>query len=137
MVEIERKWILHELPQGCYEQKPIPYERHFLFVKNGIEIRVQKKADKYEFERKIEQNALTREGQKFEITKDEFEYFCQKSMTSLVRQSYLIHEAGWEVSIKEYLGKHKGLIRAEIEFSSTQEAESFVPLAWFGEEITD
>lgn len=32
--------------------------------------------------------------------------------------------------------EHKGLIFAEVEFPSEEEAENFIPLNWFGEEVT-
>lgn len=132
MKEIERKWILSKLPE-IGGQIPIQYERHFLFIGKGVEIRIQKKGDKFEFERKVESNDLTRTGEKFEITEDEFDQLKKNSVASLVRESYLVDG----ISVKIYKGKHKGLIRAEVEFESEEEAESFKPLDWFGKEITN
>lgn len=132
MKEIERKWILSKLPDVS-NQVPIPYERHFLFIGEGIEVRIQKKGDKYEFERKVESNNLTRTGEKFEITEAEFNHFKQYAVGSIERESYIVEG----ISVKVYKGKHSGLIRAEVEFSSEEEAERFKPLDWFGEEITD
>ncbi len=132
MKEIERKWILSKLPDVS-NQVSIPYERHFLFIGEGIEVRIQKKGDKYEFERKVESNNLTRTGEKFEITEAEFNHFKQYAVGSIERESYIVEG----ISVKVYKGKHSGLIRAEVEFSSEEEAKRFKPLDWFGEEITD
>lgn len=132
MKEIERKWILSSLPD-VGNQLPVHYERHFLFIGEGVEIRVQKKGDKFEFERKVESNDLTRVGEKFEITEAEFNHFKQNAVGSIERESYIVEG----VSVKVYKGKHSGLIRAEVEFNSEEEAEKFKPLDWFGEEISD
>lgn len=132
MKEIERKWILSRLPD-VGNQLPVKYERHFLFIGEGVEVRIQRKADKFEFERKVESNDLTRIGEKFEITEAEFNHFKQYAVGSIVRESYILQG----ISIKVYKGKHSGLIRAEVEFNSEEEAQKFKPLDWFGEEITD
>jgi adenylate cyclase len=136
MTEIERKWILKEIPDKVKGQTPIPYERHFLFIGSGIEIRIQKKGEKYEFERKVESNDLTRMGEKFEITQAEFDQLKLCSIASLERESYLI-PSNPKISIKVYKGKFSGLIRAEVEFDSEESAKDFTVRKWFGEEITD
>lgn len=137
MQEIERKWLLKEVPERYRAQIPLHYERHFLFSENGIEIRVQKKGNKYEFERKTESNDLTRAVVKFEITGEEYTLLKKLSNASLERQSYNLNDGGYEISIKEYLGRHQGLIRAEVEFDSELSANQFIPPSWFGKEITN
>lgn len=132
MKEIERKWILSRLPDVGH-QSPVPYERHFLFIGERVEVRIQRKGEKFEFERKVESNDLTRVGEKFEITEAEFNHFKQNAVGSIQRESYIIEGT----SVKVYKGKHSGLIRAEVEFSSEKEAKRFKPLDWFGKEITD
>ena len=132
MKEIERKWILSKLPD-VGNQVPIHYERHFLFIGEEVEVRIQRKGDKFEFERKVESNDLTRIGEKFEITEAEFNHFKQYAIGSLERESNIVDG----VSVKVYKGKHTGLIRAEVEFSSEDEAKQFAVPEWFGQEITD
>lgn len=130
--EIERKWILKTLPEGL-DQIPTQYERHFLFIQDGLEVRIQRKGDKYEFERKSEENELSRKVEKFQITKEEFELFKTLSIGSIERESYLLDN----ISIKVYKSDFEGLIRAEVEFETEEEAKNFTPPTWFGEEITD
>ena len=36
----------------------------------------------------------------------------------------------------EFLGVHEGLITAEVDFESEEEALSFTPPVWFGEDVT-
>jgi adenylate cyclase len=132
MKEIERKWIVKSLPINI-DQTPLLYERHFLFNQDGIEIRIQKKGEVYEFERKVEVSDLTREGQKFIISPAEFESLKKISTGSIIRESIVIDG----ISVKAYKGKFSGLIRAEVEFNNEHEAQEFIPPVWFGTEITN
>lgn len=134
-LEIERKFLIKNLPD-LSKIIPIIYERYYIFQNNKIEIRIQRKADKYEFERKEETSELSRKGQIFEISEDEFNYFKSLTSISIQRDSYLLSQNP-KVSIKIYRGRHKGLVRAEIEFDNEEDANNFVPFDWLGEEITN
>lgn len=125
-MEIERKWFVKKLPD-LNGLTPVSYERYFLFISEKVEVRIQKKGRKFEFERKSQLSKFTREEQKFEITEEEFEIFKRFSNKSLIRDSY-IYQQNPEISVKVYKGKHYGLIRAEVEFESEEEANIFTPL---------
>lgn len=134
-MEIERKWFIKNLPDLNHIQ-PVSFERYFLFIGDKIEIRIQKKGNIYEFERKVEINQLSRKEEVFEITKEEYDELKKFASKSIVRDSYLFQENP-EISIKVYKGIHEGLIRAEVEFPNEEDAKSFTPLSWFGDEITN
>lgn len=133
--EIERKWIFSKLPENTLPN-PIPYERHFLYLDDINEIRIQKKGSKFEFERKSKKSRLSRNTQKFEISKAEFDSLKRHEIGSIERESYLV-DGYPEISIKKYLGKFQGLIRAEVEFESEEEAKEYSAPSWFGKEITN
>lgn len=133
--EIERKFLIKELPNlsNC---EIIRYERYFLFRNQNIEIRIQKKGEKYEFERKENVNSLSTKKKKFEITKEEFDEFKKGSTQAIIRKSYKISNVP-NITIKIYEWKYKGLKRVEVEFENEQNAQDFNPLSWFWNEITD
>lgn len=133
--EIERKFLVKKLPYLSDKTKQ-SYERYYLCRGNGVDIRIQKRNDVYELERKSETPNLGRETQKFEITKEEFEVLKRYSSEAIMRESYLISESP-EITIKIYHGRFEGLVRAEVEFNSVNEDKTFTPLEWMGEEITD
>lgn len=81
-MEIERKWFVKTLPD-LSGLTPVSYERYFLFIGDTVEVRIQKKGNKFEFERKSQISKLTREEQKFEITEEEYETFKLFSNKSL------------------------------------------------------
>jgi adenylate cyclase len=136
MNEIERKFLVKQLPD-LSSVEAVEYERHFIFTSDRLEIRVQKKGEKYEFERKVKISDLQRQGQKFEITKEEFEKFKELSIASIIRTAYFLDHIPPKLSVKIYHGKYEGLTRAEVEFKSEEEANLFNPFDWMGMEITN
>lgn len=133
--EVERKFLINKIPdlEGL---KLLPYERHFLFRGNKVEIRIQKKGEKYEFERKKKEGSLIADKQKFEITKEEFDKLRKLSKGTIIRDSYELRDDP-KTTIKIYHDKFEGLKRVEVEFDSEEEAMNFKPYDWFGEEVTE
>ncbi len=133
--EIERKFFVKHMPD-LSGIEPLHYERYFLERGNGVEVRISKVNDMYKYERKVEVSDLERRGEKKEITKEEFEKLKQDASEAIIRERYDLSKNP-DISIQIYKGKHAGLIRAEVEFSSEEEARSFNPLPWMGKEMTD
>lgn len=119
---------------------PIRYERYFLKDKDGVQERIQRRGDVYE--REIKQ-ALPQRGkvvihkkEKYPLTKGDFNRLkIGKERDGIIRESYELSTRP-PISIKIYQGRFEGLIRAEIEFDSAEEAATYVPEVWMGNEIT-
>ncbi len=131
---ITRKFLIKELPDLSDKTKDI-YQRYYLYNNNSVVIRVQKINENYELERKSNETDLVREGETIKITKDEFEVLKQYSTQSIERDSYQIQENP-SIVLRIYHGEYESLIRAEVNFHSEDEANSFEPLDWFDREIT-
>lgn len=132
-MEIERKFLVRTLPD-LSDTAPIRYERHYLNVEDGVEERIQKINDRYTYEMKTKVDEYTRSSDKRDLSKEEFENLKIGSSKAILRDSY---EIGPNLSIKIYHGDNEGLIRAEVEFSSLDEARSYQPESWMGNEITN
>ncbi len=132
--EIERKFFVREMPD-LSDIKPLYYERYFLERGNGKEVRISKVSDSYVYEDKSEVSSLERTRVKKDITKEEFEELRQNNPEAIIRERYNI-SSNPDIVIQIYHGRFEGLIRAEVEFSSEKEANSFDPLPWMGEEMT-
>ncbi len=134
-MEIERKFLVKELPD-LSGIKSIPYERYYLRVDEKLEERIQKKGDKYELETKEVKSSLERTKDKKDISKEEFEELKRgKENEGIIREGYNL-SSNPNISIKIYHGKFEGLVRAEVEFKSTEESENYNPESWMGKEIT-
>jgi len=135
MSEIERKFLVKRLPD-LSNIESISYERYFLRIELDFEERIQKKGNKYEKENKFKESDLSRKTEKQEISKDEFETLKKSASKSIIRESYKISDNP-DITIKIYHGDYEGLIRAEVEFLSEEEAINFRPFDWMGKEITN
>ena len=132
-MEIERKFLVKKLPDLSGVES-VDYERYYLSVSDGVEERIQKTGDTYSYERKTSVDALTRSTELRHISKTEFDDLRQNTTKAILRQSYSLSSS---LSIKIYHGDYEGLIRAEIEFSSLEEAKAYQPEPWMGREITN
>jgi len=134
-MEIERKFLVKELPD-LLDIKPVRYERYYLKKDEPLVERIQRKGDRYEFESKKTISPLEHEKQKRYISQGEFERLREgKEAEGIIRDGYTLSEDP-EVSIKIYHERFEGLIRAEVEFSSKETAEAYIPDSWMGAEVT-
>ncbi len=132
-MEIERKFLVKELPDlsGLHR---IRFERYYLSISDTIEERIQKTNKGYSYEKKVAIDNLSRSTEKKEISEGEFEKLKSSSSSAIIRDSYALST---NVSIKIYRGTYEGLVRVEVEFSSKDEADSYIPETWMGHEITN
>ncbi|OGK54285.1 hypothetical protein A3B56_01665 [Candidatus Roizmanbacteria bacterium RIFCSPLOWO2_01_FULL_45_11] len=135
MQTITRKFLVKDIPDLSH-QKAIQNNRFYLFISEGLVIRVQNNGDTYEIERKVDISELIREKHKIEISKEEFEALSNLTNKNISRDSYLISEKP-RVTLKIYHNNFEGLVRAEVSFDSIEEAQNFKPLDWFNKEITN
>ncbi len=133
--EIERKFFVREMPD-LSGLEPLHYERYFLKHEDGVEERISKVNDKYVYERKTEVSALERSREKKELSEQEFNQLKEKASEAIIRERYTI-SSNPDIAIQIYHGRFEGLVRAEVEFETKEEAESFIPLPWMGKEMTE
>ncbi|MDB5189951.1 MAG: hypothetical protein JWN49_277 [Parcubacteria group bacterium] len=133
--EIERKFFVKEMPDLSHVQ-PLRYERYFIERSAGKEERISKVNDKYFYEKKTELSNLERTREKREISAEEFESLKKGIFEILLRDRYDLTENP-KISVQIYHDKYEGLVRAEVEFASVEEAQAFQPLDWMGAEMTD
>ncbi len=134
--EIERKFLVVVMPD-ISSLKSIRDERYYLFSGNGIELKIQLRGNIYQLERMAEVGNFSRTQEKVEITQEEFEKLRKcVAGPAIIRDSYLICKTP-QITLKVYRGEFEGLVRAEVEFESVEDARNFQPLPWFGDEITD
>jgi CYTH domain-containing protein len=151
--EIERKFIVN--PNSIALKKVLSGKghklenRYYLFRGGGIELRITSLESVtgetyYNFDRmQIVDNSLAnRSKDRINISKSEFEELVglvnlkNQNITPIIRKSYLIAKNP-QIEIKVYGGDFEGLVRAEVEFTSTEESDSYTPPDWFGKELTN
>ena len=133
--EVERKFLLDSLPLDIDTTSKITYERYFLEIGPDREVRIQRKGDDFYREVKTTNSELGSDKEVTPLTAKEFNELRQNAIGSIKRDSYVVTGIQ-NVSVKIYHGRFEGLIRAEVEFPSTDAASHFSPPDWFGPEIT-
>jgi len=85
----------------------------------------------------LDADGLSRQDIEFEITKDEYDELFQKISGVVIHKArYRLPHEGLNIRIDIFFGELNGLVLAEVVFDSVDEAEVFLPLDWFGEDIT-
>ncbi len=151
--EIERKFIVNSnstaLKKVLSGKGHKLEHRYYLYRGDGIELRITSLESAtgetyYNFDRMqvIDHSLANRSKERINISKNEFEELValvklkNPNIKPIIRTSYLILKDP-QIEIKVYGGEFKGLVRAEVEFTSTEESNSYKPLDWFGKELTN
>jgi adenylate cyclase len=132
--EIERKFFVTEMPD-LSSIRPKHYERYFLQRGNSVETRISKVDDVFVIATKRELSHLERTVEKRNITQAEFDLLKMGASEVILRDRYEI-ATDPDIAIQIYHGRFEGLVRAEVEFKSLEEAEAFEPLPWMGREMS-
>ena len=114
---------------GLNLSSPLRYERYY--INNNL--RIQKKNDILE---KEVLNLLNEVILKDSVSEEEFNNLKKEAYKKIIRDSYLYLDDD-RISIKRYYDDYEGLNRVEVKFSSEDELNSFVPLSWMEEDITN
>ena len=131
--EIERKFIIKEMPDlNAYTYKCL--EQGYLSV-NPV-VRVRKEDDTYYLTYKGK-GFLEREEYNLPLNKESYEHLIAKADGKLIKKKrYLIPYEKYTIELDFFEGELAGLVIAEVEFETVEEANSFNPPSWFGEDVT-
>lgn len=137
-MEIEKKFLIQSL-------KDVPgdisdYDYHDLeqgYLSTAPVVRVRKEDDTYYLTYKGS-GMLVREEYNLPLTAESYEHLVQKADGIVIKKRrYLIPlDGGLTCELDVFHGKYEGLLLAEVEFSSEEDANGFVPPAWFGSDVT-
>ena len=136
-VEIERKFLVKgAFPEPCKTVKEVSF---YLPSGRGEEIRVQNREGACIIEVKRKSSRLSRERTRAEISIETFRTLFELSggeKMAIRRKLHYFPGKSPTITVREYSGKLKGLVRAEVNFRSETEAKRFRKPAWMGPEIT-
>lgn len=135
-MEIERKFLITQLPKH-YETFPY-HQIEQAYLCTSPVIRIRRQDDDYILTYKSK-GLLSREEYNLPLTKESYEHLLPKIDGILLRKKrYLIpmEETALMIELDIFEGTYEGLMLAEVEFDSEEDALSFVPPSWFGEDVT-
>lgn len=134
-MEIERKFLVKEIPFSLDEYKCRIIEQAYLNTAPVVRIRQDNNDYYLTYKSK---GFLEREEYNLPLDKESYEHLRTKAdgiiLTKKRYEIPLNNTLTIELDIFE--GKHAGLILAEVEFSSREEAENFTAPKWFDADVT-
>lgn len=134
-MEIERKFLTKEVPFSL-EQFPC-HRISQCYISLSPTIRLRKQDETYILTVKGK-GMMAKEEFELELTFAQYTHLLTKKETpSVEKVRYLVPlEDGLTAEVDQYEGHLQGLITTEVEFSSVEEAEAFIPPVWFGKDVT-
>ncbi len=132
-MEIEKKYTVKELPDlSKYEYKFI--EQAYL-NRNPV-MRIRQENDECYFTYKGK-GLLAREEYNLPLNEESYKNLLPKAEGKIItKKRYLIPFEEYIIELDIFEGELAPLIIAEVEFTSVEEAESFIPPDWFAEDVT-
>lgn len=135
-MEIERKYFI-DCPPDNYTAYPYhQIEQGYLSVSPVV--RVRREDESYYLTYKSK-GLMMREEYNLPLTKESYEHLLKKSDGRiLTKRRFLIpiENTGLTIELDVFEGFYSGLILAEVEFLTEDEANAFVPPQWFTRDVT-
>ncbi len=136
-VEIERKFLVTELPADWRSWPQERISQGYLAITDVVEVRLRRRGDRC-FQTIKSIGGLVRQELEIELTAEQLTTLWPA--TEGCRLEKIRYRAQWHglsLDVDLYEGGHKGLRTVEIEFPSVAASRELVPPPWFGAEITD
>lgn len=134
-MEIERKYLIEQLPENLSSYACRIIEQGYLCVEPVV--RIRRDNDKYELTYKSK-GLMAREEYNMPLTKEAYEHLLSKVDGRVIRKKrYMIPlDEILTIELDVFEEDLAPLILAEVEFPSEEMAMDFVPPEWFGEDVT-
>ena len=134
-MEIERKFLPAKPPEHLERFQKHQIEQGYLCT-NPV-VRIRRSDDEYYLTYKSK-GMLAHEEYNLPLTAEAYEHLKPKADGRIIEKTrYLIPlNDKLTVELDVFAGDLAPLILAEVEFSSEEEANAFVPPAWLGEDVT-
>lgn len=134
-MEIERKYLIHTLPQGYEDFPHTEIEQGYLST-NPV-VRIRKSDDTYTLTYKGS-GLMAREEYNLPLTEEAYAHLRPKADGILIHKIRyrLPCQDSYTIELDLFLDSLAPLLLAEVEFPSLEEAEAFLPPDWFGEDVT-
>ena len=123
LISSPKEYAFHDIEQGYLCTEPV--------------VRVRRDADDYILTYKSK-GLMMREEYNLPLTKEAYRHLLEKADGRIItKERYCIpYEDHLTIELDVFAGDLAPLLLAEVDFSSEEEANSFTPPDWFGEDVT-
>ena len=135
-MEIERKFLIKKLPDNLTSYKARKIEQAYLCTDPVV--RVRRDNDVYYLTYKSK-GMIVREEYNLPLTKEAYRHLLAKADGNIITKTrYEIPEKdNLTIELDVFEGKFDGLLLADVEFASEEEALGYIPPEWFGEDVSN
>ncbi len=141
-MEIERKYLVRELPSDLDGYPHVEIEQCYLCTSPTV--RIRRMGDVYiltvkeNLSKGREGGAIHNREEEFALTAEAYERLKSKCEgRPVLKTRYKIPlEGGLTAELDIFHGAHEGLRLVEVEFPDTAASNTFTPPAWFGEDVS-
>lgn len=134
-MEIERKYLIHTLPDHLEDYPHRTLEQAYLCTEPVV--RVRRDDNDYILTYKSK-GLMVREEYNLPLTEEAYRHLLVKADGRIItKERYCIpYGDHLTVELDVFDGDLAPLLLAEVEFASEEEANAFTPPAWFGKDVT-
>lgn len=134
-MEIERKYLIHTLPD-TYQDYPF-HQIEQGYLNTSPVVRIRRQDEEYYLTYKGN-GMMAHEEYNLPLDAASYEHLREKTDGFLItKKRYLIpYHNNLTIELDIFEGSLASLLLAEVEFGTEEEANSFTPPAWFGEDVT-
>lgn len=134
-MEIERKFIPKALPEDLTRYKNCKMEQAYL--NTAPVVRIRKENDAYVLTYKSG-GMMAREEYNLPLNQKSYEHLLEKADGNVITKTryYIPIQNNLTAELDIFEGKFAGLLLVEVEFDSLEQANTFIPPEWFGEDVT-
>lgn len=135
-MEIERKFIPKDLPEDLNQYKHHKIEQAYL--NTAPVVRIRKQDDEYFLTYKGG-GMMAREEYNLPLNETSYDHLLEKADGNIITKTrFLIPiHSGLTAELDIFEGRFAGMLLVEVEFDSVEQANSFIPPEWFGEDVTN
>lgn len=136
-MEIEKKYLLSELPEGLDRYPSVSIEQGYVIVTGDEELRVRKK-DRSCFLTYKKGSGTTRDEIELGISEDQYLQFREHVIGTVIHKKRIEYPfENFTVEIDVYKDSLWGLIVAEVEFPTIKSMQKFSPPPWLENEVSE
>ncbi|MCR4924010.1 MAG: CYTH domain-containing protein [Lachnospiraceae bacterium] len=144
-MEIERKFLIKDLPADMDSYDHIIMEQGYLTTDPVVRVRSEKRVYRSGPKEEIDyvltykgKGLMAREEYNLPLTREAYDSLIKKTEGNIIsKKRLLIPFEKYMIELDIFKEPFAPLILAEVEFDSLEEADSFIPPKWFSEEVTN
>lgn len=137
-MEIERKYLIHQIPFSLKVYEVHRIEQAYLCTEPVIRIRREDSNFYITYKSK---GLMIREEHNLPLTEESYHHLLKKADGNIITKNrykipYNNMNGSYTIELDIFSDIFDGLMLAEVEFTTEEEALAFVPPDWFGEDVT-